>query len=108
MALCRSVDDSADKPSDSASQEQPSTSGRSDKEGVFVVFTDGEIALDGFYQNGRRNVVLGQPGRVLASSCHRGKLVVASSEDNSTCIIAMYCLQVSLDCATVKQFNADA
>lgn len=77
-------------------QPEASTSGRSDKEGVFVIYTDGEIALDGFYKNGRRNDVFGMQGRVLASSAYRGKLAVATTSKLGSCTVAMYSLQVAL------------
>ena len=93
--LCRVVSEADEKLDGSGTELQASASEITEKQGVFIVFTDGEVALDGFYQNGARNESFGEHGRVLASSSHRGKLVVASAPSNESCVIAMYCLEVS-------------
>lgn len=72
---------------------QTTTAGR-DKEGVFIIFTDGEVALDGFYYNGQRHEFVGHKGRVLGTSCHCGQLIVATLMEANTCMIAAYSLQV--------------
>lgn len=101
----RHVEDSEEDFPREKGEEEASTSGR-DKEGVFIVFTDGEIALNGFYYNGQRNDFVGQKGQVLATSCHRGRLVVAALLETQTCEIAVYTSKVKPKHTRTKQIHA--
>ena len=89
-----------ERPTDSATDSAASTSGQEKQHGgVFVVFTDGSVALENYYCNGRKGESIHGGGRVLAASCRRGKLAVLTARDGSSPEVAVYSLLVG--CASL-------
>lgn len=86
----------AEEASDSSvSQPEASTSGRETHGGVFIVFTDGTIALESFYTNGKPSRTLGKEGRLLqAVSCYQGTLAVLTSEGEQKQVLSIYVVEV--------------
>lgn len=78
-------------------QAESSTSGRSENRGVFVVFTDGRVALDGYYSNGKHGRCMGpDSSKVEAAASHQGSLLVVSVDADLRHSLRLYGLQV--DC----------
>ena len=74
-----------------------STSGREEHGGVFVVFSDGTVALDSFYSNGKQGKALGPEGsRAEATACHQGILAVVSIDEEQKRGLDIYGLKVAL------------